>query len=126
MTEEARKELYDITDRMAELEGKLQGIAREQSQIGDRVGVILARVVLDITSVKDQAGNPMYSDQQLREAAVTLRLLENEEYQTLKKRLWELDDAEKALGIELKRLADRRTLRMMEMGWTGESSLDSE
>jgi len=43
----------------------------------------------------------------------------------LKKRLWELDDAERPLAIEHKRLVDRRTLRMLEMGWAGASSLGS-
>lgn len=125
MAAETNRELYDITDQMAELEGKLQAIRREQQQISDKVGVMFARVVIDAANLKDETGGPAYPDQQLRDAAVTLRLLENEEYQALKKRLWELDDAEKALGTEFKRLADRRTLHMLKMGWTGSSSLGS-
>ena len=122
MTEEARRDLYQITDQMAELEARLLDVKREQAQTSDRASVMFARAVLEVASAKDQAGNPIHSDQQVREAAVTLKLLENEEYQALKKRLWELDDAEKSLATEIKRLADRRTLRMLEMGWTSPSS----
>jgi len=43
----------------------------------------------------------------------------------LKKRLWELDDAERPLVIEHQRLVDRRTLRMLQMGWAGGSFLGS-
>ena len=123
MVAETNRELYDITDQMAELEGKLHAIRRERRQISDKVGVMFARVVIDVANLKDETGGPAYPDQQLRDAAVTLRLLENEEYQALKKRLWELDDAEKALGTEFKRLSDRRTLRVLEMGWTGPAAV---
>jgi hypothetical protein len=116
MTEEAKKELSEIIDRMADLAKKSHEIRKEQLKIRDRTSVIRARLLIDIAMAKDDKGKPVYSNEQLREAALTLRLDENEEYQRLKERLRELDDEGQALAIEHNRLANRRMLLMMEMG----------
>jgi len=72
MTEEARGEVYDITDQMADLERRIQGIGLEQQGVAGQVSVILAKALVDVAGVRDQGGNLAYPDQQLREAAVTL------------------------------------------------------
>ena len=117
MTEEARRELYEITDSIAELERKLHTIRREKRELTDRANAIRARLVMEIGTAKDHRQRRLYSTRDLRQAVLTVRLDENDEYQALKRRLWELDDAERTLAIEHQRLADRRTLRMLEMGW---------
>ena len=123
MTEEARRELYDIIDKIAELERKLHIIRREKRELTDTANAIRARYMVEIGTAKDHRAKGLYSTRDLRQAVLTLRLDENAEYQALKRRLWELDDAERSLAIEHQRLVDRRTLRMLEMGWTGGSSL---
>ena len=125
MTEEASRELYDITDKMAELEKKLHTISREKRDLTDRDNAIQAKVVMEIGTARDHRQRRLYRTRDLRQAVLTLRLDEDDEYQALKSRLWELDDAERSLAIEHQRLADRRTLRMLEMGWGGASSLGS-
>ncbi|HUV95552.1 MAG TPA: hypothetical protein VMX14_12105 [Anaerolineae bacterium] len=117
MTEEARRELYEITDSIAELERKLHTIRREKRELTDRANAIRARLVMEIGTAKDHRQRRLYSTRDLRQAVLTVRLDENDEYQALKRRLWEMDDAERTLAIEHQRLADRRTLRMLEMGW---------
>jgi len=125
MTEEARRELYEITDKVAELEKKLHTIRREKRQATDRANAIQAKLVMEIGTAKDHRERRLYPTRDLRQAVLTLRLGENDEYQALKSRLWELDDAERSLVIEHQRLASRRTLRMLEMGWASPSSLES-
>lgn len=125
MTEEVMRELYDITDRIADLESRQYEIAKERREISDRVGVIHAQTPVDAATEYDYGEDATRSNPELRQAIIALRLQENEEYQTLKKRLWELDDAERPLAIEHNRLVDQRTLRMLEMGWAGASSLGS-
>ncbi len=126
MTEEAIRELYDITDRIADLESRQYEIAKDRREISDRVGVIHAQTLIDAATEYGHGQDATYSNPEFRQATIALRLQENEEYQRLKKRLWELDDTERPLNIELRRLTDRRTLRMLEMGWSNLPSSGSK
>lgn len=125
MTEDIKKEVYEMTDRIATLSRKRQNARNQQKQISDRVSLIRARLVVEIATARDHRGKPTYSNQQLRNAVLTLRLHENQEYQGLAKRLSELDDLDKTLSIELKRLSDRRALRMLDIGWENVPSFGS-
>jgi len=118
MTEEVMRELYDIIDGIVDLESRQYEIAKERREISDRVGVIHAQTLIDAATEYGYGEDATRSNPELRQAIIALRLQENEEYQTLKKRLWELDDAERPLAVEHRRLVDRRTLRMLEMGWS--------
>jgi len=126
MTEEARQELYDIADRIAELEKQQHRIARDRREMTDRATVIRARLILEIAASSQSGGDTqVYQNAQVVEAVLTLKLSEHEEYQRIKNDLWELDDAERTLAIEHQRLVDRRTVRLLEMGWAGASSAES-
>lgn len=116
MTEEAKKEFLEITDRLADLEKKRYEIRRERGLTSDRVSVIRAKLMIDIAKARDEKGKPIYSNENLRRAALTLQLEESEEYQRLKKRLRDLDDELATLAIEYKRLEARRGLLALEMG----------
>ncbi len=116
MTEEVRKELLEMIDTITDLARKSHEIRKEEMKIRDRTSVIRAKLLIDIATAKDEKGKPVYSNQHLREAALTLGLDENEEYQRLKERLRELGDEDRVLAIEHRRLLDRRTLLMIEMG----------
>ena len=118
MTEEVMRELYDIIDGIVDLESRQYEIAKERREISDRVGVIHAQALIDAETEYGRGQDATRSNPELRQAVLALRLQENEEHQTLKKRLWELDDAERPLAVEHRRLVDRRTLRMLEMGWS--------
>ena len=125
MTEEARKELYDIADKTAELEKEQHRIARDRREMNDRATAIRARLILEIAASSQSGDAQAYLNPQVVEAVLTLKLSEHEEYQRLKNDLWELDDAERTLAIEHQRLVDRRTVRLLEMGWAGASSAKS-
>jgi len=116
MTEEAKKEFLEITDRLADLEKKRYEIRRERGLTSDRVSVIRAKLMIDIAKARDEKGKPIYSNENLRRAALTLQLEESEEYQRLKKRLRDLDDELATLAIEYNRLEARRGLLALEMG----------
>lgn len=125
MTEEAKKEFLEITDRLAELEKKRHGIRRERRMTSDRVSVIRAELMIDIAKARDAKGKPIYSNEDLRRSALTLRLEKNQEYQRLKERLGDLDDELATLAIEHNRLQARRGLLAVEMGLIRPSSSDS-
>jgi phosphoglycerate-specific signal transduction histidine kinase len=124
VTEEAKKEFLEITDRLAELEKKRHELRRERRMTSDRVSVIRAELMIDIAKARDEKGKPIYSNENLRRAALTLRMEENEEYQGLKERQRDLDDELATLAIEHNRLEARRGLLALEMGLIRPSSPD--
>lgn len=125
MTESAKKEFLEITDRLADLEKKRHEIRRERGMTLDRVRVIRAKLMIDIAKARDEKGKPIYSNEDLRRSALTVSLEENEEYQKLKERLRDLDDELAALAIEYNGLEVRRGLLALEMGLIRPSSSDS-
>lgn len=125
MTEEAKKGFLEITDQLADLEKKRHEIQRERGMTSERVSVIRAELMIDIAKARDEKGKPIYSNENLRRAALTLQLEENEEYQRLKERLRDLDDELATLAIEHSRLEARRGLLALEMGLIRPPSPDS-
>ena len=125
MNTEAKKELSELIDNMTDLSKKRQTIDKEQQPIRDKISVIRAKLIIDIGTAKDDRGKPVYSNEQLRNAALTLELDENEEYQRLKERLRELNNEDQELVIEYNRLVDRRLLFLAEVGLVSPPSSDS-
>lgn len=125
MNTEAKKELAELIDSMTNLSQKRHTIHREQQKIRDRISIIRARLVIDIGKAKDDKGKLEYSNEQLREAALTLGLNENEEYQRLKEKLRELNDEDMEFDIEYHKLVDRRLLLLVELGLVSPTSTDS-
>ena len=126
MNEELKKQLLEIVDQIADLDKKMHEIARKKRKIWDRTSVIRAQLVIDIAKAKDEKDKPMYSNSKLREAALTLRLKDDEGYQGLLERLRELDEEQEPLVIEHNRLVDQKTILMMEMGFQSPPSSDNE
>jgi hypothetical protein len=125
MAERTREELSEAIDRIADLARQRHEIAKERRKIWDKTSVIRAKLVIEIATSKDEKGKPVYSNEQLREAALTLRLDEDGEYQRLKERLRELDDQEQTAVIEYNRLVDQRMLLMFELGLVSPASTNS-
>jgi hypothetical protein len=116
MSEETKKKLEEVIDKIADLASKRQKITRERRNIRDKTSVIRAKLVMEIATAKDDKGKLVYSNEKLREAALTLKLDKNEEFQRLKEKLWELDDQGETLAIEHNRLLDKRTLLFIKLG----------
>ena len=125
MNREIKKELSELIDNITDLSKKRQTIHKEQQQIRDKINIIRAKLIIDIGTAKDDRGKPVYSNEQLRNAALILRLDENGEYQQLKERLRELNNEDQELVIDYNRLVDRRLLLLVEVGVVNPSSSDN-
>jgi hypothetical protein len=126
MNTEAKKELSELVDSMTDLSQKRHTLYREIQKIRDKISIIHAKLVIDIGRAKDDKGKPVYSNEKLREAALTLSLNENEEYQRLKEKMRELDYEDTELDIEYHKLVDRRLLLLAELGLANPTSTDSK
>jgi hypothetical protein len=110
MTEETKEELLNLVDQMAALDKKRHEVSRKLGEIREKIGLIQARLLLEVAQERDESGKPIYSNEKLREAAVRVRRAEDDTYQ-------ELHEAEKALRhehedliVELNRLSARKEL----------------
>ena len=113
MDEESKKELLAIVDQIADLDKKISEIGKQRRKIWNRTSVIRAQLIVDIATAKDERGKTIYSNEKLREAALTLKLEENEKYQELTGKGWELDTEESTLATEHNRLVGRKEILMM-------------
>ena len=116
MTADVKKELLEIVDRIAQINGEMDKIQNEHTKIRDRIMVMRAEIVIDIGTAKDETGKPLYSNQKLRDAALTLKLADHQEFQEVVETRRALSDKLRALAIEHNRLVDRKEILMIEMG----------
>lgn len=115
MSRDVREELLQIVDAIAQFDTQIHEIRRQKDKIRDRIQMIRSELVMDIGTAKDEKGKRIYSNEKLREAALTLRLAEHEEFQELRGRLRGLDEEERGLFIEYNRLVGRREVLMLDI-----------
>ena len=65
---------------------------------------------------RDEKGKPVYSNEKMREAELTLRLYKNLEFMELQAKRWEIDEAGDDLAAEHNRLTDVKYMYMMKLG----------
>ena len=110
MTEETKEELLNLVDQMAALDKQSREVGRKLGEIREKIQLIRARLLLEIAQERDERGKPIYSNEKLREAAVTVRLAEHDEYQVLHEREKALRREHEDLLLELRGLAGRKEL----------------
>ena len=116
MTSDAKQRLAELIDELAELSKKRHALHRKRRNILDRTRLIRAALVIEIAKAKDEKGKPVYSNEQLREAALTLQLEKNDEYRRLRAERLELEDQDDELITESNRIVDHKLLLFAELG----------
>jgi hypothetical protein len=110
MAEETKEELLNLVDQMAALDKQDRELSRQLGEIREQAQLIRARILLDVAQERDERGKPVYSNEKLREAAVTVKLAEHDEYQTLREKEKVLRGEHDELVLELRRLSLRKEL----------------
>ena len=116
MTSDTKQRLAELIDELAKLSKRQHALHRKRQEIVYRTILIRAPLVIDIAKAKDEKGKPVYSNEQLREAALTLRLEKNDEYRRLRAERLELEDQDDELITEVNRLVDHKLLLFAELG----------
>jgi hypothetical protein len=110
MTEETKEELLNLVDQMAALDKERHEVGRKLGEMREKIGLIQARLLLEVAQERDERGTPIYSNEKLREAAVRVRLAEDDAYQELHEEEKALRHEHEDLILELNRLSARREL----------------
>lgn len=116
MEEPSRTRLLELIECISSTKTQAHRLEQERREIADRMEVLRARLMLQIATARDDDGKPLYSNRELREAALTLALSEGEGYRLLRQHLWQLEDDRRRLEIELERLEDARLLALVDAG----------
>ncbi len=82
----------------------------------DKLNLIRAKKLIEIAFARDDKDKPLYSNEPVREAALTLFLEKEPEYCSLRNELRQINANLQELSIEHQRLYDRKALLMFEAG----------
>ena len=105
-------ELLNLVNQIADLDKKVREIDRQRNEIREKMRLIRARVLLEVAQEKDERGKIVYSNEKLRQAAVTVRLAEADEYQALRSEERALVAEHDGLVNELRRLSEQKEIWM--------------
>ena len=122
MAHDIFRELQEIVDRMAELDGLIDEHHAKRDVLQEKLRLIRARHHVAVSLERDENGKPLYPSEKVREAAITVRLAEDSEYLATRKEIRSMDgDAE--FVLEFNRLADRKYVLVLEIqAKSGDSS----
>ena len=109
---EEKAKIQDIIERIADLKRKRVGLRQGRREHEDRIVVIQARTRASVVTATDAKGRARYTNEQTRQAALALKLQEDEDYQQFQKKMRESEDEEALLAIEIERLESTRRLLM--------------
>jgi beta-N-acetylglucosaminidase len=113
---ETKSELLSIIDKLAELEKRRNEVKEQQYQVRDRINVIRAKNLVEISFAKDNKEKPIYPSEQVREAALIIALDKDMEFRSLREKLRASENKLQEILIEHGRLSNRKTLLMFEAG----------
>jgi hypothetical protein len=117
MDEETKQELLDIENALSRLDQAERDLHREMRKPAEQMGVIQAKALLEIAAAKDETGRkPLYPNEKVRQAALTVRLHEDSEYQALKEQYASLDGETEKIRVERARLQKRREILWLSLG----------
>jgi hypothetical protein len=116
MSELRHNEYVVLLDQIAELQRRKLAHEKEKEKLYDRIRPIHAKLVLEIGTTKDEKGKLVYSNEHLREAALTLKLDEHEGFRELSEKRRTISHEVSEIVIEYNRLVEQKYLLMVEMG----------
>lgn len=111
----SKDELLELVDAIASIRLKMKDLQRQRHDIIEECVAIRDNLLLEINFERDDKGKPRYTNEKLRQAALSIRLRRDPEFQKLKARRRELDEAIDRLAIEHNKLVDKKYILMAEV-----------
>ncbi len=104
MSGKSDKELFEITDKICDLEKQRIEIDTKGLELEEKISHIESQIELEILFDIDEKGKLRYSNEKSRQSALKLRLHDHADYQSLKQQIQELRTKDRLLAIECIRL----------------------
>jgi hypothetical protein len=99
--------MTDAEAKVAELERRLLAVRWDDDDVLSEMRVTEARVLVEVAEARDDAGRQLYATEKVRQAAVTARLADDSDYQTLRARHRELKRQEDLIILEINEIRPR-------------------
>ena len=115
MPSTTEQEYLSTLDEIHRVDTETKKHQRATKRLHTKIQVIRAKNVVDIGTKKDDKGKPIFSNEHLREAELTIRLNDNPEYIKFRDELWALDEKLDALYIEHNKLIDIKYMLMIKL-----------
>jgi hypothetical protein len=125
LNSETKTALLEMIDKLAGLEKERNEIKQKELLARDKLNLIRAKKLVEIAFAKDNKERPLYSNEQVRDAALILFLDKEPEYCSMRNELRLLDARLQEISIEHQRLYDHKALLMFEAGLVNPSGRDS-
>jgi len=90
--------------RLVELQRKLLAIRWDVDEIRQQMQLVEAQAMVRVAEARDERGSPLYSTQEVRRAAVTAQLAQNEDYAALRDRRRELQREADLLVLDIREI----------------------
>ena len=102
--------------KIEEIQIEIARVGTELQTVREEIGKLEALMTLDVVTARDEGGKPLYSNESLRAAALTLAKEQSEELNELKTREKTLDQRRSELFARLERLRLEFKLFLLDQG----------
>ncbi|MGH8947141.1 MAG: hypothetical protein ACRDVL_13465 [Acidimicrobiia bacterium] len=75
-----------LQQRLIELQRKLLGVRWDLDEVDQQIRLIESRAMVRVAEARDERGSPLYSTQEVRRAAMTAQLAEDDDYAAFRDR----------------------------------------
>ena len=113
---ETKNKLAEIQQKHRELERRRNTIGENIRPIREKMALINAKHLVAIGTMKDEKGRLLYPTEKIRQAALTVALSEDAEYQRLKEEPALLSSEEDTIRQQRSYLQDQKDLLLLNAG----------
>jgi hypothetical protein len=116
MEQETKHEIFAILDKLVDFDRQIQLWRQDIEELEEKMELIRAKYLVEIGTALDIKKRRLYASDKLRDAALTLKLAEDNEYQKLDEEVWEFWRKIHDVGIEERKLNSRKDVLMTAIG----------
>ena len=110
-----KNELFALVDEIANIRLRMKDLQQQRREIVEKCVAIRDNLLIEVNFERDEKGKPKYTNEKLRQAALSIRLRADTQFQELKARRKELDDEIDRLAVEHNKLIDKKYILMAEI-----------
>ena len=108
-------ELLELVEKISDIRLRMRELQWQRRDIVEKCSAIRDILVIAINFEEDDKGRRKYTNEKLRQAALSIRLRTDVQFQELRAKRKELDQEIDRLAIEHNRLVDKKYILMAEV-----------
>ena len=110
-----RDELFALVDKTANIRLRMKDLEQQRRDIVEKCVAIRDKLLIEVNFERDDKGKPKWTNERLRQAALSIRLRADTQFQELKARRKGLDVEIDRLAVEHNKLVDKKYILMADI-----------